>query len=566
MMGEPRLPETSPDGRARAQALDRSLRPDVSPTSLVSFLSHGRVLIVGEESAALAAARRLDDRLVPTVFTSVASHPVATATVEGVACLRGDARLSGSLGSYQLTPAGSDGKQNEDEDEEGEDSAAAAMGRARFDLVLDLGQTPLLRQEVPPPGYFATRGDDDDLARAIAELPEMRGEFEKPKFFNYDPEICAHGNRGVRGCTRCLEVCPAWAITSIGERVAVDPNLCQGFGTCASVCPTGAITYAFPTTGDLLGYLRTVLTSYRDGGGTDPQLMFFDSASADYLEDDAYVSALPENILPVNLEEVGTAGMDSWLTCLAYGAGRILIMTGEETPSTILDVLQREIGVTAALLEGMGFPGNAVQIVASNDLEAVRAAASADGTIRLKRPARFTPPPEKRLLLRVAINHLLEYAPRRRKSVALPAGAPFGQVKVDGQACTLCMSCVAVCPTSALRTGQGLPQLAFVERSCIQCGMCEKACPEDAVSLAARFLYDEDERSSRRLLHEEQPVCCISCGKPFATRSMLEAMTRKLEGHWMFQTEAERRRLEMCDVCRVKDLMRARQAEGGGAS
>ena len=86
--------------------------------------------------------------------------------------------------------------------------------------------------------------------------PEMRGEFEKPKYFNLDPEICAHGRRGVRGCTRCLNVCPAWAITSAGETVTVDPNLCQGFGSCASVCPTGAITYAYPSTGDLLGYVR----------------------------------------------------------------------------------------------------------------------------------------------------------------------------------------------------------------------------------------------------------------------------------------------------------------------
>ena len=100
------------------------------------------------------------------------------------------------------------------------------------------------------------------------------------------------------------------------------------------------------------------------------------------------------------------------------------------------------------------------------------------------------------------MNHLLEHAPNRRKSVALPRGAAFGQVRVDGAACTLCMSCVAVCPTSALREGQGLPQLNFVERSCVQCGMCEKACPEEAVALETRFLYDDKERGRQRLLYE----------------------------------------------------------------
>ena len=95
--------------------------------------------------------------------------------------------------------------------------------------------------------------------------------------------------------------------------------------------------------------------------------------------------------------------------------------------------------------------------------------------------------------------------------------------------------------------------------------MCETACPEDAIKIEPRFLYDDRERSELRLLHEEQPMCCISCGKPFATRSAIKAMMKRLEGHWMFQSEAERRRLEMCETCRVKDMMRT-QGQGGSGS
>jgi hypothetical protein len=35
---------------------------------------------------------------------------------------------------------------------------------------------------------------------------------------------------------------------------------------------------------------------------------------------------------------------------------------------------------------------------------------------------------------------------------------------------------------------------------------------------------------------------------------MLDKLGRKLEGHWMFQTEEARRRLQMCEDCRVRDL------------
>ena len=360
------LPDSTPNGQARAEALDRRHRPDVEPTSVVSYLSHGRVLVIGDEEAVLDAAKRLDAELVPTLIVPSDKPPVA-GTVDGITVVRGGkAELSGSLGEYRVGFEGVG--------EEASPAALTLLTQARFDLVLDVGTKPVLDREVPPPGYYAPRGNAAALDEAIAELPDMRGEFEKPKFFNYDPDICAHGRRGVRGCTRCLEVCPAWAIKSDGERVSIEPTLCQGFGTCATVCPTGAITYAFPSTGDLLGYLREVLTRYRDGGGSDPVLAFFDSASSDAAVD-RMAEAMPENVLPLELEEVGSIGMDAWLCCLAWGVRRVLVLTGPESPASLREVLGREIAVTEALLEGMGYPGNAVQLLDSSDVDAVAAAA-----------------------------------------------------------------------------------------------------------------------------------------------------------------------------------------------
>ena len=552
-MNNLQLPDTTENGRARAEALDPRHRPDVVPTSTVEFISHGRVLIVGEERGALYAAQRLDDDLVATVWVPGDARP-ATGTVDGLTIVRGgQPQLSGTLGSFRLSfPASGDGSSPD---------AIATLEKARFDLVLDLNDSPMLPREVLPPGYYTPGRDAYALEDAIAELPDMRGEFEKPRYFNFDPNICAHGRRGISGCTRCLDVCPTLAITSIGETVQVDENICQGFGSCASVCPTGAIAYAFPGTHDLLAYLRTVVVQYGESGGADPVLLFYDGASAGPIADE-FAQSLPENALPVELEEVGSVGMDTWLACLAYGVRRILILAGAETPRSILEALEGQIKVTAKVLEGMGYPGAAVQLVDISDGKTPAEAVSSDQAIDLARPARFVPPGEKRLLLRTAINYLFAEAPTRKKVEPLPAGAPFGRIRVDKSACTMCMSCVAVCPTSALREGQGLPQLNFVEWSCIQCGLCETACPEDAIKCEPRFLYDDNERSTPRVLHEEQPLCCISCGKPFATRSTLDAMMKKLEGHWMFQSKAERRRLEMCDICRVKDMMRDQGSDG----
>ena len=152
--------------------------------------------------------------------------------------------------------------------------------------------------------------------------------------------------------------------------------------------------------------------------------------------------------------------------------------------------------------------------------------------------------------------HLVDQAPQQPDEIALPADAAFGEVQVDADKCTLCMSCVGVCPTSALMAGGEFPRLSFKEWNCVQCGLCENACPEDAIDLRARLLTDHKLRDARRVLHEEEAVHCMSCGEPLATRSMLDTLARKLQGNPMFQSEEAFRRLQMCGDCRVRDMMR----------
>jgi Fe-S-cluster-containing hydrogenase component 2 len=45
------------------------------------------------------------------------------------------------------------------------------------------------------------------------------------------------------GCSNCIEVCATEAIVSAGDKIKLDPYLCQGCGTCTTVCPSGALAY-----------------------------------------------------------------------------------------------------------------------------------------------------------------------------------------------------------------------------------------------------------------------------------------------------------------------------------
>ena len=124
---------------------------------------------------------------------------------------------------------------------------------------------------------------------------------------------------------------------------------------------------------------------------------------------------------------------------------------------------------------------------------------------------------------------------------------------VDEGRCTLCMACVSQCPGKALEAGGEQPQLKFIEENCVQCAMCARTCPENAIAPSPRYLFDLERRRARRILKEEQAFHCVSCGKPFSTRSMIENMTAKLRSHPMFQG-AGLRRLQMCEDCRVRAM------------
>ena len=539
-------PELGPDGHARARALAALRLAEVAPASVVEFVSRGRCLVIGTEALALDLVRGLQGQLDCTVAVPGDAVPDVD-QVDGTFVVRGGRPLvRGALGDFAVTLAAGSRTQPL--------GAMLAPPVDRFDLVVDLGTPPLLRQAMLPLGYYAPGPDEDARAALLEALPQMRGEFEKPKYFNYNPEICAHGRSGKRGCTRCIDVCPAEAIVSIGEKVLVNQYLCQGGGACATACPSGAMTYAYPTAGDLLSALRRLLRDYREAGGTSPSLLFHDSASAATLEQ-GLGTDMPERILPVAIEEIGSVGMDVWLACLAYGAGTVVLLACDRTPTQVIEALQEQLATAQAILGGMGYEPSRLRIVNGDQPALARQSLAAVPAAQSQPAATFAAPlADKRGTLRLALQNLQSSAPAPRRVTTLPAGAPFGEVRVNAAACTLCMSCVSSCPTHALLDGRGLPQLNFREWNCVQCGLCERTCPENAITLSARLLHDPEARERPRILHEEQPVCCVSCGKPFATRAMLDKLSRKLEGHWMFQSEEARRRLQMCEDCRVRDL------------
>ena len=505
---------------ARQQALEAFAEFRVEPTSLVSYQSRGKLLALGSADELSRC-----DRLPQSV------------EVERIEAEPGRVDVQGYLGAYVVEV----------------DAGSGQKKTYRGDAILDLGDQPRLLREMLPPGYFhvpqANEADFD-----VSELEALTGEFQKPRYFDYDPDICAHGVNGKIACSNCIDACPAEAIISIGERIEVDPHLCQGGGSCASVCPSGAIRYLYPNLRDSGMRLRSLLQRYAQSGG-EQAIVFFHGEN---LSTDAYCEAY-DNLLPVAVEEIGSVGMDQCLSALAYGASRVVLCSDDETPSSTLDNLRQQIGWVRELLIALGLDPNAIELCRNE------AALPEVDTLRTIAPAEYDTPLNKRSAMFQAVDHLVAQLKPAAEQVDLPSPAPFGDVVIDAGKCTLCMACVGACPGKALQDGSNreVPEVFFFENNCLQCGACVQTCPEDAIELVPRLVLERESRNRGRALNRDMPFACIACGKPFASTSVIDKMLDKLKDHHMFGSERALNRLKMCEDCRVVDIVEDPEAMGG---
>jgi ferredoxin len=504
---------------------------DIMPVDLVEFNSAGRLLVVGTEQQ----------------IAAVSSHLELT-NLELITSPQRPTNIEGWLGKFYVDL---DAKQ------------------FTVDLVLDLSEQPVVTSNVLPLGYFAPCDDAQALAEALQQLPELIGTFDKPRYFNYKPSICAHSRRQLAGCSQCIDACPADAITSNSDMVSVNPSLCQGCGSCTAVCPSGAMTYALPTLDVSVNRLRIMLQTYFEledelistsiSAASSPQILIHDLNNGE-IQIQSMAKQLPYHIIAFSIEEIGGLSMPFWLSALALGAGGITIWdAGSHSDHDWLE-LQQEIVKTNEMLVGIGYEQNVVNWCGDYDFRSLKThLLSANQMPAIKR-ATFAGVDDKRRMISLALDHLHKQAPQAIEVLALANNAAFGELKIDKQACTLCHSCVSVCPVGAVLDGNDKPQLNFIEDLCVQCGLCETACPEDAITLIPQYLFNREQARRVRLLHEEPIFHCISCDKAFATKKMIDTMTEKLKNHAMFQGAALER-LKMCEDCRVKAMFKAERSQ-----
>ncbi|MBI4611832.1 MAG: 4Fe-4S dicluster domain-containing protein [Candidatus Rokubacteria bacterium] len=420
----------------------------------------------------------------------------------------------------------------------------------------------------PRTGYHLLRspspGDMDGLAWKVFGLI---GEFRKPEYVTYHTDTCAGGSADHESCGICIGVCPYHAIARDPTnrlRVRVDQQACEGCGACVSACPTSSLTFNDPPPADLYARMAALLAPLPGHPQVDPPVVAFhcpEKGQVALAEAGRLRLSYPPTVLPVPMACLRHVSEANILAAFRMGAAGVALVGCESCPHGERQLLLQKVALARSVLDAFGVGGERVHVItgeageARTMLEALERFVASLGPAPVRWDGRSASalPSENREVVADAVRALIDATGREPGRVGVGETEPFAFPDVRAAGCTMCRTCVNVCPTHAFKFEEARQTLELKQIACVNCGLCATACPEHVITLKPEVYLDRGALDWQVVVRDET-VGCLKCGKPFINRRALEAVEAKvLSLASIVDTFAGTRRdlLRMCPNCRA---------------
>lgn len=381
-------------------------------------------------------------------------------------------------------------------------------------------------------------GDGDIYSWVLSELIPGFYRRARPRYIEAEMEFCAGGKSTLLGCQLCEVSCPSGAVVREGEKVRFSAVSCTGCGACVGACPLSVLELAtLPQAG-----FDSQLLSLLGGKGQSKKVIAFtckEQWEKLFLMGRKRLSYPP--ILPLFVPCVKMLSISNLLLPFSMGAdGVALLGCGEGCRTPAIDFANRFLeayGMENVLLEVEG-------LSAEDTAGTIKSFSKNLGPTYLSGDVKLKGNERERL--QKVLKHFSSLGlPDLRFSSEKLA---FGHAEVSGERCTLCNTCISMCPTFAITKASST--LEFSHSKCINCRLCERACPEGAIKIRSFFNLKEFVGEGKERLAEEEMLECEGCGRRVISAPMLRETAKKLTEAGVPGDSLQIKLLEYCTHCR----------------
>jgi len=340
------------------------------------------------------------------------------------------------------------------------------------------------------------------LEGALKKARENEGEYHYKNYINYDPAICQYHERREEICGKCAEICPTVAILKEDEtkHLVFSHIDCHGCGGCISVCPSGALDYTqMPRTAfaHLTPFVRDTVTLII------PHKM--DLGLIDI--------PLPSGVLPFMIEGEKYLHEAHLMNLLQTSGNPVIFYTDFVSKGTgdvirmINEIFERKYHKKAIYVCETT---NTLQNI-FDTLEAIPECKYGINETDLR----------KREIFSARLAHLV--GDEDLGIVKAGEHVHYGDIVINEDKCTLCLSCVGACNVRALTAHPEDNSLRFNASICTNCGYCEVTCPEkECLSIIKDEIHLNPRWFSQRIMAKDELFKCTECGKEFATNKAIQ--------------------------------------------